>query len=94
MGLFGETDSRGRVLMLLHPAEAEALLAHLDLPEEEPDEDDDSRFLRAGENEEHRLDKYSLRKRLERAAEARSAPQRALGSPGTEQHAREYARGY
>jgi hypothetical protein len=94
MGFFGETDNRGRVVMLLDPLEARALLEHLDLPEEEPDEDDDDRYLLAGEEDELQLDKYSLRKRLERAADGRSAPSRAAGAPGTEQAALEYERGY
>lgn len=95
MGLFGERDRKGRVTMLIEPSEAEALLAYLDLPEEEPDEDDeDARMLKAGDDEEHQLDKWSLRKRLERAAGGRSNPQLATGSPGTERHAQEWDRGY
>jgi hypothetical protein len=94
MGFFGETDNRGRVMLLLHPEEAQALLEHLDLPEEEPEEDDDDRYLTAGEEGQHQVDKYSLRKRLERASEGRSAPSRAAGSPGTEEAALEYERGY
>jgi hypothetical protein len=94
MGYFGETDNRGRVMLLLHPEEAQALLANLDLPEEEPEEDDEDRYLTGGEEDQFQADKYSLRKRLERAADGRSAPSRAAGSPGTEQAALEYERGY
>ncbi len=94
MRSLGERDKFGRVHVLLAPEEAQALLEHLDLPEEEPDEDDDNRTLKAGEQEEFQVDKYSLRKRLERAAEGRGAPQAAAGSPGTERAAEQFNRGY
>lgn len=95
MGLFGERDRKGRVTMLLDPVEAQALLAHLDLPEEKPEDDDeDARMLKAGDEGQFQLDKWSLRKRLERAAGGRSHPTMATGSPGTERHAEQWDRGY
>jgi hypothetical protein len=95
MRSLGERDRLGRVHVLLQPEEAQALLEHLDLPEEEPEEDDENRTLVAGEQDEFQVDKYSLRKRLERAARGEGAPQPALGnSPGTERAGQQFSRGW